>query len=190
MARKATDTAAQMRKADVDQQKREAGSLAVGDQAENTPPASDLIKDNPKIFGEAEGVAGKAEDKTPQERQLAGNIGLTADQQHAAMNDGTPLNKPANIADAPRQPDLGDRVILTTATPIGGQTDNPCHIIGFASITGLPNLRLELIDGSQGRPQEFGGVPYGKASEERGPFWRYAEDFAPKKTSDKDDAEE
>jgi hypothetical protein len=182
MARKATDTAAQMRKADVEQQKREQGSLQVGDHEENTPSASELIKDHPEIFGKEEGEPGKAEDKTPQERQLSGNIGLTADQKHAAMNDGTPLNKAAKVEG--KEIALGDRVILTTATPIGGQTDNAAHVIGFNPINGLPNLRLEHLDGGQGRPQEFGGVPYGAPNEERGPFFRWAEDFA-KKSNDK-----
>lgn len=185
---KATDTAAQMRRADVDEQKREAGSLAVGNQAERTPSATELIEDHPEIFGEKEGEAGKAERKTPQERQLSGNIGLTADQKHAALNDGKPLNKAAEFEG--RTPELGDRVILTTATPIGGSTDNPAHVIGYNPINGNPNLRLEYLDGGRGRPLEFGGVPYGAASEERGPYFRWAEDFSPKKTSDKDKNED
>lgn len=184
---KATDTAAQAHKRDVDQQKREDGALAVGDQENNGPTAAELIKDNPKVFGEDEGVAGEAEEKTPRERQMQGNIGLTADEEHAARNNGETLNEAAKTEG--RQIAIHDRVILTTATPIGGQTDNPAYVIGFNPINGLPNLRLENIDGSMGRPQEFGGVPQGAAKEERGPFWRYAEEFAHKASDKADDKE-
>lgn len=143
--------------------------------AENNAAAADVVKDNPDVFGKAEGEAGDR--KTPLERQT-GFAQMTADQRHAVENGGKPMNEPAKTEG--EQIELGDRVMLVTATPIGGQTVNPAHVIGFNSDTGLPNLRLELIDGGAQRPQEFGGVPQNEAREERGPYWKWPADFAAK----------
>jgi len=149
-------------------------------RAEQGKSTSELVEENPKIFGEAEAKSG-TDRKTPLERQT--NFAtLTADQRNAAENKGKPLHKPAKTEG--QQIELGDRVIVTTATPIGGQTDNAFHVIGF-NPQGLPNLRMELLDGGMGRPIEFGGVPQGAPREERGPYWRWPEEFAAKKSNDK-----
>lgn len=153
---------------------------AGNNSASQQKPTAQVVEENPKVFGAAEAKGGK-DRKTPLERQTNFST-LTADQQHAAENRGKPLHKPAKSEG--KQIELGDRVIVTTATPIGGQTDNAFHVIGF-NPQGLPNLRMELLDGGRSRPIEFGGVPQGAPNEERGPFWRWPEEFAPKKASDK-----
>jgi hypothetical protein len=164
--KKPTDKAAQQRKASADQQAQETGPLGIRDDVEDTPTASEIIADDQnKVFGD-----------NP-ERQFQNEL-LTSDQQAVAKGD-EPVHKPAENA-----PDVGARVILTTASPIGGQTDNPAIVIGYAPNSGNPNLRLENLDGGRGRPLEFGNVPYGEASEERGPFYRLPEDFAAKEKSD------
>lgn len=168
---KPTDKAAQQRKASSEDQAKAAGPLSVRDDVQDTPTAAEIIADDQKgIFGD-----------NP-ERQFQ-NVGLTADQQ-AVANGDDPVHKPAEVEGG--TPAVGDRVILTTATPIGGQTDNPGLIIGF-SPTGNANIRLENLDGARGRAsaQEYGNVPYGVAQEERGNFWRRPEDFAHKEPSKK-----
>ncbi len=139
--------------------------------AETQASAADVVEKNPKVFGEAEGKA--SDRKTPLERQT-GFAALTADQQHAVENKGKPLNKAAKTEGG--QIELGDRVMLHTATPYGGQTVNPAHVIGFNANTGNPNLRMELVDGGRALPQEFGNVPQNAAQEERGNFWRWPKD--------------
>jgi hypothetical protein len=164
--RKATDEAAQRRKASSEDQAKAAGPLSVRDDVEDTPTASELIEKKPEVFGEN------------LEHQFDTST-VTADQR-AMVEDGKPKNEPAKVADG-REPKVGERVILTTATPIGGQTDNGATIIGFNPINGNANLRLEFTDGGRARGganAEYGGVPYGAAQEERGSFWRYPEDFA------------
>lgn len=147
--------------------------------ADTNAAAADVVEKNPKVFGAAEGdKSGKPQRKSPLERQ-PGFDQMTADQRHAVEHKGAPLNKAAKTEGD--QLELGDRVMLVTATPIGGQTVNPAFVIGFNSETGLPNLRLELIDGAASRPQEFGGVPQNEPREERGPCWKWPADFAPKK---------
>lgn len=145
--------------------------------AENNAAAADVVEKNPKVFGNAEGKAGDR--KLPLERQT-GFDQMTADQRHAVENGGKPLNKAAKTEGD--QIELGDRVILHTATPIGGQLDHEAHVIGFNSDTGLPNLRLALSDGAAARRQEFGGVPQNEPREERGPYWKWPADFAAKKS--------
>ncbi len=155
-------------------EQRKADEAAAG-RAEQTQSTSELVEKNPKVFGEAEAKSG-TDRKTPLERQT--NFAtLTADQQHAAENNGKPLHKAAKTEG--KQIEMGDRVIVTTATPIGGQTDNAFHVIGF-NPQGLPNLRMELLDGGRQRPIELGGVPQGAPREERGPYWRWPEEFAKK----------
>lgn len=145
--------------------------------AANNAAASDVVEKNPKVFGEAQGKPGDR--KTPLERQT-GFDRLTADQQHAVENGGKPLNKPMKTEG--RQIELGDRVILHTPNPIGGQLDNAAHVIGFNSDTGRPNLRLELLDGGAARPVEFGGVAQNQGDNPSDPFWRWPEEFAAKKS--------
>ncbi len=168
--RKATDEAARQRKASSQDQAAAAGPLSVRDDVEDTPTAAELIEKKPEVFG-----------GDNLDRQFE-TSSVTADQR-AMVETGKPANKPAKI-EGSKQPKVGDRVMLTTATPIGGQTDNPGLIIGFTSTTGNANIRLENLDGARGRggaDAEYGGVPYGKAQEERGNFWRWPEDFAAKK---------
>lgn len=148
--------------------------------AENNAATSDVVEKNPKVFGTAEGdKSGKPQQKTPLERQT-GFDRMTADQQHAVENKGAPLNKPAKTEG--RQIELGDRVILHTPNPIGGQLDNPAFVIGFNSDTGRPNLRLELTDGAAARPVEFGGVAQNQGDNPTDPYWRFPEEFAAKKS--------
>lgn len=164
MTKNASDEAAQRRKASADDQAKAAGSTTIRDDVEDTPTASEIIADDKnKVFGD-----------NP-ERQFQ-NAKLTSDQM-AVANGDDPVHKPAEI-EGGRVPAIGERVILTTATPIGGQTDNAGLIIGFTG-EGKANIRLEFLDGGRANPvgNEFGGVPYGKADEERGEFWRYPEDF-------------
>ena len=137
-------------------------------QAQENAATSDVVGNNPKVFGNAEAKGNDR--KTPLERQPAFSQ-LTADQQHAVKHGGKPLNKPAKTEG--RKIELGDRVLLHTANPIGGQTTNAAFVIGFNPNNGQPNLRLELADGARSRPLEFGGVPQNKAQEERGPFWTW-----------------
>lgn len=143
--------------------------------AENNAAASDVVEKNPKVFGNAEGKPG--DKKTPLERQT-GFDRMTADQRHAVENGGKPLNKAMKTEG--RQIELGDRVMLHTPNPIGGQLDTPAFVIGFNSENGRPNLRLELTDGAASRPVEFGAVPQNQADDERSPFWRWPEEFAKK----------
>jgi hypothetical protein len=137
---------------------------------------SEVVEKNPKVFGNAEGKPGDT--KTPLERQT-GFDQMTADQRHAVENKGKPLNKPMKTEG--RQIELGDRVILHTPNPIGGQLDNAAHVIGFNSDTGRPNLRLELLDGGAARPVEFGGVAQNQGDNPADPYWRWPEEFAAKK---------
>ncbi len=143
--------------------------------AQNNAAASDVVEENPDVFGKAEGKAGDR--KTPLERQT-GFDRMTADQQHAVENGGKPLNKA--MKSEGKQIELGDRVILHTPNPIGGQLDNPAHVIGFNPDNGRPNLRLELTDGGAARPVEFGGVAQNAGDTVNDPYWRWPEDFAKK----------
>lgn len=148
---------------------------AAADRAEQGKSTADVVEENPKVFGEAEA---KGDDKKlPLERQTD-FANITADQQHAVENKGKPLNKAAKTEG--RQIELGDRVMITTATPIGGQTVNEAHVIGFNATSGNPNLRLALSDGGRSRATEFGNVPQNAAQEERGPFWQFPEAFEKK----------
>lgn len=160
----ASDEAAQQKKASTDQQAREVGSLGIRDDVEDTKTASELIEEKPEVFGADRGNQFETSN-------------VTADQR-AMVEDGKPVHEPAKV-DGDRVPAVGERVILTTATPIGGQTDNAGTIIGFTP-QGKANIRLEFLDGGRANPvgNEFGGVPYGKADEERGSFWQYPEAFA------------
>lgn len=174
-----TDVAAQMQKASADDQKVAAGSTTrANDTKADTPTPSELVAKHPEVFGEETASGTKATDdrKTPQDRQVE-TANLTVDQR-AAATDGKPKNEPAKTEG--QQIEMGDRVMLHTATPIGGQTVNPAHVIGFNAITGRPNLRVEHLDGAVGRPLEFGGVPQDEAQEERGPFWTWPERSASK----------
>lgn len=153
------------------QQNNDAGNQGGGEQGANststeTKSPEELAEANPKIFGNEKSKPGDV--KTARDRQPDG--AMTADQRHAVENKGKPLNKPAKTEDG--QIELGDRVMLHTATPIGGQTVNPAFVIGFND-RGQANLRLELTDGGRSRAQEFGGVPQNEAQEERGPFWTW-----------------
>ena len=150
-------------------------TAAAAGRAEQGKSTADIVEDNPKVFGEEEGKAG--DKKLPLERQ-ANFANITADQQHAVENKGKPLNKAAKTEG--RQIELGDRVMITTATPIGGQTVNEAHVIGFNATSGNPNLRLALSDGGRSRATEFGNVPQNAAHEERGPFWQFPEAFEKK----------
>lgn len=158
-----------------DKAKADELNASADNKADLQASTADVVEENPKIFGAAEGAAGDR--KTPLERQT-GFATLTADQQHAVDNGGKPLNKAAKTEG--QQIELGDRVMLVTATPIGGQTINPAHVIGFNPNTGLPNLRLELTDGGRSGNLEYGGVPQNAAQEERGNYWKWPEDFAAK----------
>lgn len=157
------------------QQNNDAGNQGGGEQGANstdterkeeTKSPEEIAEANPKIFGNEASKPGDV--KTARDRQP--DAMMTADQRHAVENKGKPLNKAAKTEDG--QIELGDRVMLHTATPIGGQTINPAFVIGFTD-QGLPNLRLELLDGAMSRPMEFGGVPQNTAREERGPFWTW-----------------
>lgn len=164
MTKNASDEAAQRRKASADDQARAAGPLGIRDDVEDTPTAAEIIADDKnKVFGD-----------NP-ERQFTG-AKLTADQQ-AVANGEEPVHKPTEL-EGGRVPAVGERVMLVTATPIGGQTTNASIIIGF-SPTGNANLRLEFLDGGRANPagQEYGNVPYKAAQEERGSYWLYPEDF-------------
>lgn len=191
MATKQTDTKAADKKIDqvqasvADKAKADELNASAENKAEQQAPIADIVGDDPEVFG---GSEGKANDrKTPLERQT-GFATLTADQQHAVDNGGEPRNKAAKTEG--QQIELGDRVMLVTATPIGGQTVNPAHVIGFNPNTGLPNLRLELTDGARSGNLEYGGVPQNAAQEERGNYWKWPADFAAKddgKTEKADD---
>lgn len=168
--RKATDEAARQRKASSQDQAAAAGPLSVRDDVQDTPTAAELIEKKPEVFG-----------GDNLDRQFE-TSNVTADQR-SMVETGKPANKPAKI-EGSKQPKVGDRVMLTTSTPIGGQTTNPALVIGFSPVTGNANLRLENLDGGRGRGgavAEYGNIPYGAAQEERGSFWNYAEDFAAKK---------
>ncbi len=168
---KATDTAAQIKAADVDLQKQEQSSTDVGNQVEETPSPTELIRDNPDIFGEETTTEEDStnEDVTPQDRRPETN-GLTSDEI-AAATDGEPNNEPAKTTG--KQIAIGSRVMLTTANPIGGQTTNPAFVVGFNAVNGKANLRLELTDGGRAKAVDFGGVPQDKADEERGAYWEW-----------------
>lgn len=170
---KVSDKAAQAKKASTDAQAREKGPLEIRDDVEVTPTASELAADGDKnkVLGD-----------NP-ERQFQ-NAMLTADQQ-AVANGDDPVHEPAEI-EGDRQPKIGDRVMYHSANPIGGQTINPGLIIGFAP-SGNANIRLEFIDGSRANPagNEFGGVPFGTAQEERGAFWDYPEEQGDEPSSKK-----
>lgn len=150
-------------KAATDQANANVQNAEIASGLEDKPSAEEIIAD-----GDKNGVFGD----NP-ERQFTGSM-LTADQEAVARGDD-PVHKPTKV-DGDREPKIGERILLHTATPIGGQTVNPAIIIGFTP-RGLVNARLEFLDGGRANPagQEYGGLPYGAAQEERGSFWSYPE---------------
>jgi len=163
---KSTDTAAQIKAADVELQKQDQTSTDVGNQEERTPTATELAADHPEIFGEETTTEEDStnEEIVPQDRRPETAF-ATTDEVHAAQ-EGEPLNEPAD-----KDAKIGQRVMITTANPIGGQTTNPGFIVGFNAVNGKANIRLELTDGGRARPIDFGGVPKDAADEERGAFY-------------------
>ena len=152
---KSTDTAAQVRKTDADNQKVQDGSLAVGNQPERTPTATELARDMPEVFGAEKGSENALDDKlTPLDRQIDTGL-LTTDEKAAAGIAGIEGNPPTKDKDGNDIP-IHTRVMVHTPNPIGGQLVNPGYVIGYGP-NGI-NVRLELTDGSQARPLEFGGL--------------------------------
>jgi len=183
---KSTDTAARIKANDVDLQKQEQSSTDVGNQVERTPTATELASANPEVFGEPTSTEEDStnEEIVPQDRRPETSF-VTSDERNAAEN-GEPLHEPAD-----KGAKIGQRVMLHTANPIGGQTVNPGFIVGFNAVNGKAAIRLELTDGARAKPVDFGGVPKDAADEERGAFYTLpAEDAAAAEAKEKASAKE